>query len=92
MESIIVDVEAVERFRKELLDVAEDCEEQFKRTEAALEDAFSLGWRDVVFLRFKEGFDDDMRRILPLVADMKAFEDEVLGKYQEKVEIYLGLR
>jgi len=90
MAGIDVDVDSVRDFRNDLLNLTEDLLEQLKRTDAAIEDAASE-WNDPQFKKFYDSFQQDMETIAPLCERINEFESVVLGQYEEKVRIYLGM-
>lgn len=90
MAGIDVDIKAVKDFRTYLLNLSEDLQEQLKRTDAVIEDV-ATEWNDPQFKKFNDNFQLDKDTIKPLCEEIENFEAIVLGRYQTKVEDYLGM-
>ncbi len=89
MSSVIVSLKAIIDLRKQLRDVIGDLEETLKRSDAAVE-VVSQSWKDENFRNFREKFEEDKDNLTPLISDIDEYEADILYRYQEKIEIYLG--
>jgi CRISPR/Cas system type I-B associated protein Csh2 (Cas7 group RAMP superfamily) len=90
MDGIINDVDALRKFRNQLLDIVEDLQKQLKVTEEAIEDV-AKSWGDSQFVKFKQGFDEDKELINPLSKKIESFEGEVLYPLEKILREYLDL-
>ena len=89
MAGIYIDVDSLEKFRKDLLRLSEDLQEQLKKTDAVIEDVASE-WNDPQFKKFNDAFQQDKEMIKPLCERIEAFESIVLYPFEQKVRDYLG--
>lgn len=90
MAGINIDVESLQKFRNDLLNLSEDLQEQLKRTDAVIEDIASE-WKDPQFEKFNENFQQDKEMIKPLCERIEDFEAIVLHPFEDKVREYLDL-
>lgn len=90
MAGINIDVESLQKFRNDLLNLSEDLQEQLKRTDAVIEDVASE-WDDPQFEKFNENFQQDKEMIKPLCERIEDFEAIVLHPFEDRVREYLDL-
>ena len=89
MDAIINDVEAMAKFRNDLLDTVKELESQLKKTEGVIDDVAKT-WKDIQFVKFHEGFDEDKGKIEPLCKAVGEFESEVLYPLEQDIREYLN--
>lgn len=90
MAGINIDVDSLQKFRNDLLNISEDLQEQLKRTDVVIEDV-ATEWNDPQFKKFNELFQEDKNTINPICKRIEGFEAEVLKPFEQKVRIYLDL-
>lgn len=84
---LINDSNAVQELRNELLRAVENLEEQLKVTEAAINNVAET-WQDTQFKKYAESFDEDKKKLQPLMDDVAWYESDPLCKIQEWIEEY----
>ncbi len=89
MNATINDVDALKKFRDDMLDTVDDLMKQYKKTEDAIENV-ARTWRDSQFRDFKVHFEEDKDKIKPLSEDIKEFEENVYD-LEKILREYLGL-
>lgn len=84
MSGIDADWQAIHKFRKDLLNLSEDLQNQLKRTDAVIEDV-ALEWNDPQFRKFNDNFQEDKGLIKPLCDKLEDFENDVLYPYEQRI-------
>lgn len=90
MAGLNIDVDSLNKFRGELLNLSDDLQEQLKRTDALIEDV-SKEWNDPQFRKFNDNFQEDKNTINPLCERIEDFEADVLKPFEQRVRDYLDL-
>lgn len=85
---IITDLDAIKDLRRKLKEVSEDLQNQYEQTENAIETVAET-WQDQGFLKFKNQFSEDQKKIMPLCEKIEEYDSEVLEKLQRWIEDYL---
>lgn len=89
--SIQNDPDALHEYRMKLLEAVEKLRKDYQRTGDVIEKAYSDGWRDEQFEKFRKSFNEDKERIEPLCKDLEKYGDVKLQGLEEKMRVYLGI-
>ncbi len=82
--------EEVYSFRMKLQQLADDLNDQLRRTDAAM-DAVAQEWKDAQFKKYHEQFIEDRDLIAPLRDEITEFQEGPLQQIQINAQEYLDL-
>lgn len=85
--SVIIDHEALRKFKGELAETMESLEENLRKTEQSMEEVAQT-WKDIQFDKYKREFDKDKEIIRPLCKNFGAFRDDVIEPLRNDVQDY----
>jgi len=86
---IVLDIPTIKKLRAHLAGLSQDLERQLRQTERSL-DEISKTWRDENFVAFKNRFEEDKKRLMPLSKKINDFESIYLREIEHRLMTYLN--